>query len=346
MVGGKHTDLLEKMINDAVKALVKSGVNADEAIKKINLNKVFEPMPQIIDNISDDIVCDLIDDLNEKIDYENEVRNSFFTQQEKIWGEAFKVFEAMYWIATEAYSMTIKHISFDEGSEMIEKKYRFLSISEIFARSCQVYLEIYCLMRNGFSDGAYARWRTLFELSVVAEFIYNNTEEVAKAFFENKDKKDDKYKWAEFADCFKKGEKISFNKLKNECKYVSKDWKEHYELSNKIVHATPQATFRRLSYSGKNEHHFLLVGESSYGHETPGEHAAISFSTVSRMFFSLVINIDNAIVINILDKWIDIVRYEFFSVSKKMEEKENVSEWLEKFRKANNFNYINSRNSL
>lgn len=41
----------------------------------------------------------------------------------------------------------------------------------LWARGCQVALEIHTLLRSGFADGAHGRWRTLHELAVVALFI-------------------------------------------------------------------------------------------------------------------------------------------------------------------------------
>ncbi|WP_237401515.1 DUF5677 domain-containing protein, partial [Rhodovulum sulfidophilum] len=52
----------------------------------------------------------------------------------------------------------------------------------LHARACQTTLEILTLIESGFPDGAYARWRTLYEITVVAFFISRFGDEVAKRY--------------------------------------------------------------------------------------------------------------------------------------------------------------------
>ena len=52
----------------------------------------------------------------------------------------------------------------------------------IHTRACQVMDEIICLLENGFADGAMARWRTLYELSVVAILIADGDETLAERY--------------------------------------------------------------------------------------------------------------------------------------------------------------------
>ena len=58
----------------------------------------------------------------------------------------------------------------------------FATLAVLHARACQVSSEILVLLRCGFADGAYARWRTLYELSAVSLFIEKNGKEVAKRY--------------------------------------------------------------------------------------------------------------------------------------------------------------------
>lgn len=59
-----------------------------------------------------------------------------------------------------------------------------------------MYLEILTLVKNGLADGAFARWRSLFELSVISNFISSNSEEVAKAYYEASEGDGKWYDWA------------------------------------------------------------------------------------------------------------------------------------------------------
>ena len=99
----------------------------------------------------------------------------------------------------------------------------------------QIYLEVVCLNKNGFADGAYAKWRSLYELSIIATFIKAaNTE--------------DRYEWAREADCFKDYNKkyITFSAIQDNCEIATKEWKKEYNFVNQLVHASPQGTMYRL----------------------------------------------------------------------------------------------------
>lgn len=55
----------------------------------------------------------------------------------------------------------------------------------LHAHACQVGAEMICLMKNGYADGAYARWRTLYETFIIALFIMNNGKECAQRFIDH-----------------------------------------------------------------------------------------------------------------------------------------------------------------
>lgn len=52
-------------------------------------------------------------------------------------------------------------------------------------RACQTTLEILTLIENGLPDGAYARWRTLYEITVVAFFVSRFGDEAAERYMEH-----------------------------------------------------------------------------------------------------------------------------------------------------------------
>lgn len=56
------------------------------------------------------------------------------------------------------------------------------AIAILHMRACQTTLEILTLMENGLPDGAYARWRTLYEVSVVAFVIERFGDEIAERY--------------------------------------------------------------------------------------------------------------------------------------------------------------------
>ena len=61
-------------------------------------------------------------------------------------------------------------------------KFVLVTLAILHAKACQVSTEVLILLRSGFADGAHARWRTLYELSAVSQFIAKNGQEVAVRF--------------------------------------------------------------------------------------------------------------------------------------------------------------------
>jgi len=58
---------------------------------------------------------------------------------------------------------------------------KFAVLVRIHARACQIALEVLELIKNGFADGALARWRSLYELSIIATFLEKNEDEIGRA---------------------------------------------------------------------------------------------------------------------------------------------------------------------
>lgn len=86
----------------------------------------------------------------------------------KLWGRAFDFLEIFL---DFSYSIGSKYnniyrLSIPEGKDSVSEV-----LTRIQARGCQIGNEILTLLRNGYADGAHARWRTLHELTIVAGFI-------------------------------------------------------------------------------------------------------------------------------------------------------------------------------
>ena len=63
---------------------------------------------------------------------------------------------------------------------------RFLVATRLHARACQMAAEISTLLRNGFADGANARWRSLHETACITIFIttFNDNDNLAKRYMD------------------------------------------------------------------------------------------------------------------------------------------------------------------
>jgi len=108
-----------------------------------------------------------------------EIEAAFKCEINRTWGDAIDTLEMMCFGLLEA----VTH----RQTEVLESRDKFSptkqhALIRLIARGCCVGREVVDLLKAGFSDGAMARWRTMHEVAVVAEFIAANDEELAARF--------------------------------------------------------------------------------------------------------------------------------------------------------------------
>src|SRR5258706_5569329 len=95
-------------------------------------------------------------------------RRIFNIYVNKHWGKSLDLLEALIGVCLEV------GLDFNEKyrpTAIQENNLVFDVLTRLHARGCQVSSEILTLLRNGFADGAHARWRTLHEICTEARFI-------------------------------------------------------------------------------------------------------------------------------------------------------------------------------
>jgi hypothetical protein len=194
-------------------------------------------------------------------------------------------------MATEASQMFSEFVKDKIGEEDYAKKqYTYLSLQHLHGRACQEYLEILALMRGGFADGAFARWRSLYELACVASFIEMHGEAVAEQFFEQADSERRAYKWAESV-LDPSGRPVkSFAQVQTMCK-VAEEWSEYYSDACLVTHASPQGTFGRIANG--TAANIIPVGRSDYGLQVPGRLSATILQWITGLFLTTFPHIDS-----------------------------------------------------
>lgn len=231
----------------------------------------------------------------------------FHARQEQKWGKGFVASEAMH-IAVQEVSENYNVFVVNDRNEELKQKYNtFNALKLIHARSCQIYLEIFHLNRLGFADGAFARWRSMYELMIIGYFIKQQGEEVAEKFLEAADS-NDRYDWAKTAECFTNTKKkhITFGDIQNQCEFATETWKKQYDLANKVMHASPQGTLYRLG--NKHNPDIMLVGHSDYGMTLAAEHSAISLAIITCMFLELIPYGDGLVDMQVVDLWVGVIQ--------------------------------------
>lgn len=319
-------DILYSVLQEELDKFRAEGLSDSEIVDKISELRVKDALGKVIEAMSSDAVDTMKNTMYERVIEEQSKAEQFMEHNREIWGNGFVASETMYLIALEAGSDINAYARTLPEEQYRNKMYRYCVLRELYGRACQQYLEIIYLVKGGFADGAYARWRSLFELSVISEFIRSNGEEVTKAYHQASFTNDGRFGWAGVAPCFagwKKPEKISFEDIKKQCSIATDSWNNQYKLANKVVHATPQGTFDRLGMpSGPRD--FTPVGHSDYGLAPPAVNAALSLSSIAADYFGLVRSGAAIVYTRVLTKWASLVREYYTEIeSKCFNEQEN-----------------------
>ncbi|MDL5041592.1 DUF5677 domain-containing protein [Heyndrickxia coagulans] len=249
--------------------------------------------------MADDTTSYMLDTMYEQVMMFRAEEQEFLSIQEQKWYKAFVASESMYIMVLEATQSYVEHVNELPKEELKNHNYTFTAMLHIHGRALQQFFEIISLMKNGFADGAYARWRSMYELSIISSFITKYGERVAKAFIQSSET-NDRYEWARASGAFSKNKKyVTFNDIQNNCDINSKIWRKQYDLANKIIHASPQGTFARLSNMGTKNN--IPVGRSDFGITTPAEHSAISLAQITTMFFTIYPSGDSVVAVKYIN---------------------------------------------
>ncbi len=313
----RFEDMMKKQITESIENEynhLQTDEEKDKFINRLDQLDLGGLMQKMITTSSDAMLKSMRETMFEQVLSFRSEEEEFLARQKQKWNHAFATSEALYIMNLEFAEEYQSYISQLDESQRADKKWRYLALQHIHGRALQIFLEIITLMENGFADGAYARWRTMYELAIVCDFIANHDEETAKTYYESSETDERYYDWAKTSGEFDEKVKghIRFSNLEDKSKLNTGEWNSQYQLANKIVHATPQGTFKRLSNNGKQS--IIPVGRSDYGLTTPGEHSAITLVQITTMFGCLFKDFDSLLYIIIQNNWINIVREAYFKV--------------------------------
>jgi len=312
---------------------------------------------------NEDIIRGFIGDLSKEIRKELEKKlkkvllekrksfNQFVKRNINRWSEGFDVLETMILICTEA-------------GEINNDKYRKTAVENndlLFdilirhhSRACLISNEILTLLKNGFADGAHARWRALHEVNVTGMFISKYGKECAERFYFHNvvDSYDGMIEHKKFED--RLNEKALIQKEIDECKKeydklilkygkkfgdhygwasyifpnrkrvsftaIEKDveldhMRPYYKLASQNIHAGSKGLKNRLGLCESNED-ILLVGQSNSGMVNPADSTAISLAQITITVLMLNPTIENIILMKVVEEFIDKVGETFLKEDK------------------------------
>lgn len=314
-----NIDSVRQMANEAIKEVIKKKVQSGElAVDQIEdyLAKleergiILEAFLNLIDDVASSSVEIIENIMYEKVLEKRAYANEFLARQEQKWGKAFVASEALYLCIIES---TDHYEQFVCSEHVGEENHKYYALKYIHGRALQMYSEIVCLVQNGFADGAYARWRSLYELSIIASFIGKYGEQVAEDYIKSVGTYS-RNEWARKAPCFankKARAKISFKDL-FENSGINESWNEEYQLTNLLVHGSADGTFHRFGQYGSTP--VMSVGRSDWGMSPPAIHAAMSLVLVTCQFFSVYTHGDSMAAVSTFNKWISRIELRYKDV--------------------------------
>ena len=312
------SEVVNNVFRDTVENWKKEGLSDERIIEKIEKVNFEDVMFSIADTASSDYTTFFRDKMYEIELDERAKSKEFSAHQEQLWGKCFAASQTMYVLAVEAADNYCKYIDKNASAEEKEQhKFTFLALHHIHGRACQVFLEVLYLLRLGFADCAYSRWRCLYELNCVAYFIKSQGEQIAKQFYEQSQTENQFYLWTKGA-VDDKGRKLSINSFGDLEKYcnMGEIWHEQYKLACKVTHGSPQGTFKRMAIRETRDQ--IPVGQSDCGIAVPAEHSAISLHLISALFFTMFPYVDGVVYVKTLGKWVEVIQDMYYSTEKEV----------------------------
>lgn len=280
-------------------------------------------------------------------------RREFVTYHNKVWGTPLDLLEALISLSLElGDDFSQKFSSLVSNKDDIV----FYALRGLHARGCQVSSEILTLLRGGFADGAHARWRTLHEISVIAQFISINDNDLAERYLAHSAIEDykralqyrkysDELSYAPLSDKVFEEIKSNYDDVKKRYKanFKSDYWwasdvlgnsnpnlshieekvdeshmKPFVKLAHLNVHAGSSSIFYRLGSPPEND--LLVAGPSIFGVWEPGQNTAYTINKLTSTFLLYKNqNLDNLGTVLTLRKFMEEVVWEFDRAMEKQE---------------------------
>ena len=246
---------------------------------KTNDHKVFKRFMQ---EMCDDQMHYFDDNIEKWHELYLELDKENLNNIENIWGEGFALYKTYIDVSVRFSEEYLKYIEHNKRfQDRHDGEMLFTALRYINGRAIQVANEILVLLKNGYADAAYARRRTLYELSIVADFLVKYGDDVAKAYIEYDGQ------WCDWAkNVIPKKGRITFSDIEKKCSVKDEDidlWDKENRISNKLVHASPQGTFSRFNI--KERMKVIPIGPSPEGIVTAAVNSIESLYHMNCMYF-------------------------------------------------------------
>jgi hypothetical protein len=286
----------------------------------------------------------------EMLRQERDFNAGFVERNKKRWKKGFDLLETLIHISHESGEQFCK-----ENRRAATKKndFRLYVLMRLHARSCLISREILTLMSNGFADGAFARWRTLYEIAVTAMFLSTQPSEVSEMYLAHESTERNRAAEEFQKHCKDLGHKpINKREMsrikkeldatlsrfkskfdhqygwaakavgKNACRFVDIEdavqmgrMRPYYRLASFGVHAGPHGLHSYMGMSDADQE-MALAGPSDGGMADPGHATAIALTQIATALISLKPNLEAVVISKIMLRLTDKIGKAFLNVHK------------------------------
>jgi hypothetical protein len=179
-----NIDLSDDPLIDAIRG------ELSEQLEDLDEDELDDVSPEDIQNVVEESVEGSIEELatdtyerilnnDEGLERYHQTIEGFQEGLEERWGEPLELLERLIIWSMECGRAINQDYGFEARQE---DNYQLEALLHLHSRSVQVALEIHHLLKGGFADGAFARWRSLYELSTTTSFISKYGEDIAERF--------------------------------------------------------------------------------------------------------------------------------------------------------------------
>lgn len=170
-------DILQKAFDEAVEELASSATSKDELEKLAGA--LPEKLQELLGNLPAEILSTIRESAHEGLEERRANHASFVERNISRWKKGLDLLELLLEIAIEAGESFNKRLR-PEAAEKSDLLFDILV--RLHAKGCLIGKEILTLLKNGYADGAHARWRALHEISVTAMFLSKHGAEAARSY--------------------------------------------------------------------------------------------------------------------------------------------------------------------
>ncbi|MDI1351595.1 MAG: DUF5677 domain-containing protein [bacterium] len=284
----------------------------------------------------------------ETIDHLNNDNDQFIKRNYQRWKSGFYKLEMLRQISLEAgmefQKQFLKYPQY-ESDPLLGVLMRH------HANACRITGEIIVLLKNGYADGALARWRTLFEILITCLVIKKYGKEAAEDYIKHgivksvegmqeykktaKDMNLEPYDENELEEAINLKNFLSngkeyhqwatnyagASKLEKLREHVGMSkWSHNYKLASKDVHADYSEMMSLFAMSEAKKD-LLLAGPSNSGMVEPSSMTAVTFAQITATFLTAHIEEENShldyndsfIYLALLERYVEAVGNEFLA---------------------------------